>query len=59
MSSSYQPLNDPEGQTPTPRQTQFNIEDPNVQYLQERDHQIKTRVRRLRIGIRLLAFGCS
>jgi len=53
MSSSYQPLDDV-----TERQ-QFNIVDPEVQRLQERDQRIKYRVRKLRIFIRTLGFACS
>jgi len=54
---SYQPLNDPEQQTP--RQTQFSILDPNIERMREQDQKIKTRVRRIRIVIRVLALGCS
>jgi len=56
MTSSYQPLDDPEQAY---RPHQFHIVDPNIQYLQERDQGLKTRVRKFRIIIRILEFACS
>ena len=53
MTSSYQPLNDP------PERQPFNIVDPEVQHLHERDQRIKHRVRKLRIFVRILGFACS
>ena len=54
--SSYQPLEDPEGM---PRTAQFNVVEPAWADLQARDQGIKTRVRKLRVGIRIMAFACS
>ena len=53
MSSSYQRLDDPS------ERQQFNIVDPEIQRLQERDQSIKYRVRKLRIFTRTLGFACS
>lgn len=56
MASSYQPLEGPEQAY---RPHQFHIVDPDIQYLEERDQRLKTRVRKFRIVIRILEFACS
>ena len=52
----YQPLDAERGPS---QYDQLNMVDPNMEYLQERDQSIKSRVRKLRILIRCLAFGCA
>jgi hypothetical protein len=56
MSTSYQPLREPQEYHVS---QQFHITDPNIQRMEEHDRLIKSRVRKLRIGIRIMAFACS
>jgi len=55
----YQQLN---GSHTTLLRSQFQIVDPvdpDIQHLQEKDRIMKSRVRKLRIIMRILAFACS
>ena len=55
MVTSYEPIYNPERS----KQNQLQVSDPNWTYLEERDLAIKSRVRRLRVVIRILSWSCS
>ena len=57
--SSYQPIDNPEYQVHRGAPNQFQYQDDDALRMQQRDELLKKRVRRLRIGIRILAFACS
>ena len=57
--SSYQPIDNPEYQVHQTAPNQLQYQDDAILRMQQHDELLKKRVRRLRIGVRILAFACS